>query len=91
MTGLLRLGRHPVRVAFGTLAMVSLSLAYVPAPWHGDHAADKDCGVCKHGNRPMAELSFDQSQCRTEPHQPRVRADTEAVIPCLFLVAADQE
>lgn len=49
-----RAGRGRLLVAL--FAIVLFSAAYVPAAWHQDHAADKDCTICKLGHQPITAL-----------------------------------
>ena len=74
MTGRFRLRKHPIRVALGTLAIVLVSLTYVPAAWHGEHAADKDYNVCKLGNQPMAKCWSALELGPANPHDPAAPA-----------------
>jgi hypothetical protein len=40
--------------AVGAFVVVLIAAAYLPTAWHQDHAADKNCTVCKLGQQKLA-------------------------------------
>ena len=75
MTGPFGLRKRPLRLAVGTLVIVLVSVTFVPAVWHGEHALGKDCSVCKLGSQPLAESSSALELGPADAPEPAVLAE----------------